>query len=335
LPILYDMRVLAAVDKFRGTASAAQVAAAIGHACWELGVDCVEAPIADGGEGTLDALGGPNRTTRVTDPLGRPVEAQWRLAGDTAVIEMARASGLSLVGGAKKNDVIAASTIGTGQLIDTALNDGAKRIIVCVGGSATVDGGLGAIRAIGTPSRLRGTEFIVACDVRALFADAASLFGAQKGATPVQIEFLSNRLEQLQQSYLHDYGIDVSLLIGGGAAGGLAGGLSALGASLVPGFDVVADEVGLHEQIAQCDLIITGEGYLDNESFDGKVVGGVQQLAQQFNKPVVVICGGADVDAQQRIESFSLIENFGESESFSQPLMCVEKAATAIVARFM
>ena len=328
------MRVLAAVDKFRGTASAAQVASAIGHACWELGVDCVEAPIADGGEGTLDALGGPNRTTRVTDPLGKPVEAQWRLAGDTAVIEMARASGLSLVGGAKKNDVIAASTIGTGQLIDTALNDGAKRIIVCVGGSATVDGGLGAIRAIGTPARLRGTEFIVACDVRALFTDAARLFGAQKGATPVQIEFLSGRLEQLQQSYLHDYGIDVSLLVGGGAAGGLAGGLSALGASLVPGFDVVADEVGLHEQVAQCDLIITGEGYLDNESFDGKVVGGVQQLAQQFNKPVVVICGGADVDAQQRIDSFSLIQNFGESESFSQPLMCIEKAAAAIVARF-
>jgi glycerate 2-kinase len=335
LPILYNMRVLAAVDKFRGTATAAQVASAIGHACWELGVDCVEAPIADGGEGTLDALGGPNRTTRVTDPLGRPVEAQWRLVGDTAVIEMARASGLSLVGGAKKNDVIAASTIGTGQLIDTALNDGAKRIIVCVGGSATVDGGLGAIRAIGTPARLRGTEFIVACDVRALFSDAARLFGAQKGATPVQIEFLSGRLEQLQQSYLRDYNIDISLLIGGGAAGGLAGGLSALGANLVPGFDVVADEVGLHEQIAQCDLIITGEGYLDSESFDGKVVGGVQQLAQQFNKPVVVICGGADIDAQQRIDSFSLIENFGDAEAFSKPLMCVEKAAAAIVARFI
>ena len=329
------MRVLAAVDKFRGTATAAQVASAIGHACWELGVDCVEAPIADGGEGTLDALGGPNRTTRVTDPLGRPVEAQWRLVGDTAVIEMARASGLSLVGGAKKNDVIAASTIGTGQLIDTALNDGAKRIIVCVGGSATVDGGLGAIRAIGTPARLRGTEFIVACDVRALFSDAARLFGAQKGATPVQIEFLSGRLEQLQQSYLRDYNIDISLLIGGGAAGGLAGGLSALGANLVPGFDVVADEVGLHEQIAQCDLLITGEGYLDSESFDGKVVGGVQQLAQQFNKPVVVICGGADIDAQQRIDSFSLIENFGDAEAFSKPLMCVEKAAAAIVARFI
>jgi glycerate kinase len=231
--------------------------------------------------------------------------------------------------------VIAASTIGTGQLIDTALNDGAKRIIVCVGGSATVDGGLGAIRAIGTPARLRGTEFIVACDVRALFADAARLFGAQKGATATQIEFLSGRLEQLQQSYLREYGIDVSQLIGGGAAGGLAGGLGALGASLVPGFDVVADEVGLHELVAQCDLIITGEGYLDSESFDGKVVGGVQQLAQQFNKPVVVICGGADLDAQQRIESFSLIENFGETEAFSQPLMCVEKASSAIVARFI
>jgi glycerate kinase len=271
----------------------------------------------------------------VTDPLGQPVDAQWRLVGDTAVIEMARASGLSLVGGAKKNDVIAASTIGTGQLIDTALNDGAKRIIVCVGGSATVDGGLGAIRAIGTPARLRGTEFIVACDVRTLFADAARLFGAQKGATPVQIEFLSGRLEQLQQSYLRDYGIDVSLLTGGGAAGGLAGGLGALGASLVPGFDVVADEIGLHEQVAQCDLIITGEGYLDSQSFDGKVVGGVQQLAQQFNKPVVVICGGADLDAQQRIDSFSLIENFGEAEAFSQPLMCIEKAASTIVARFI
>jgi glycerate kinase len=329
------MRVLAAVDKFRGTATAAQVASAIGHACWELGVDCVEAPIADGGEGTLDALGGPNRTSRVTDPLGNPVEAQWRLSGDTAIIEMARASGLSLVGGPKKNDVIAASTIGTGQLIDTALNDGAKRIIVCVGGSATVDGGLGAIRAISTPARLLGTEFVVACDVRTLFRDAAILFGAQKGASSVQIEFLTGRLEQLQQSYLRDYGIDVSELVGGGAAGGLAGGLGALGALLIPGFDVVADEVGLHEQVAQCDLVITGEGYLDMESFDGKVVGGVQQLALQFNKPVVVICGGADSGAQERIESFSLISHFGEQEAFAQPLMCIEKAATTIIRRFI
>ena len=142
------MRVLAAGDKFRGTATAAQVAASIGHACWENGHECIELPIADGGEGTLEVLGGPNRTNRVTNPLGQPVDAQWRLSRDLAVIEMALASGLSLVGGKLHNDVIAASTIGTGELIDTALNDGAKRIIVCVGGSATVDGGLGAIRAI-------------------------------------------------------------------------------------------------------------------------------------------------------------------------------------------
>jgi glycerate kinase len=172
------MRVLAAVDKFRGTATAAQVAASIGHACWENGHECIELPIADGGEGTLEVLGGPNRTNRVTNPLGQPVDAQWRLSRDLAVIEMARASGLSLVGGKLNNDVIAASTIGTGELIDTALNDGAKRIIVCVGGSATVDGGLGAIRAIKSAARLRGVEFLVACDVRAKFTDAAKLFGA-------------------------------------------------------------------------------------------------------------------------------------------------------------
>lgn len=174
------MRVLAAVDKFRGTATAAQVAAAIGHACWDLGHECIETPIGDGGEGTLDVLGGANRTTRITNPLGKPVEAQWRFVRDTAIIEMARASGLTLVGGATKNDVIAASTVGTGELIDSALNDGAKKIIVCVGGSATVDGGLGAIKAIKSPARLRGIEFLVACDVQTSFTDAAKLFGAQR-----------------------------------------------------------------------------------------------------------------------------------------------------------
>ena len=199
------MRVLAAVDKFRGTATAAQVAASIGHACWENGHECIELPIADGGEGTLEVLGGPNRTSRVTNPLGQPVDAQWRLARDLAVIEMARASGLSLVGGKLNNDVIAASTIGTGELIDTALNDGAKRIIVCVGGSATVDGGLGAIRAIKSAARLRGVEFLVACDVRAKFTDAAKLFGAQKGATPAQIEFYYTSYKEMISLFAKPY----------------------------------------------------------------------------------------------------------------------------------
>jgi glycerate kinase len=318
--------VLAAVDKFRGTASAAEVARAIGHACWDLGHDCTELPIADGGEGTLEVLGGPNRTTRVTDPLGRPVDAQWRLHREVAVIEMARASGLSLVGGAAKNDVINASTIGTGQLIDTALNDGAKRIIVCVGGSATVDGGLGAIQSIGSPARLKGIDFVVACDVRALFCDAARLFGAQKGASPAQIEFLTARLEGLVVKYRDQFGIDVSQLPGSGAAGGLAGGLAAIGAKLVAGFDVVADEVSLHDLVAAHDVIITGEGFMDSESFDGKVVGGVRDIARKVGKPVIAICGGAQQSVRNEINAVVLVDEFGEREAFNQTLTAIERA---------
>ncbi|MHB1128540.1 MAG: glycerate kinase family protein [Ilumatobacteraceae bacterium] len=327
------MRVLAAVDKFRGTATAQQVAAAIGHACWELGHDCVEQPIADGGEGTLDVLGGPNRTTRVTNPLGAPVEAQWRFHRDVAIIEMARASGLVLVGGAAHNDIIAASTVGTGEIIDAALNLGAKRIIVCLGGSATIDGGLGAIRAIVSPARLRSIEFLVACDVRTRFTDAARLFGKQKGASPVQIEFLTARLKSLRQTYLTDYGVDVQNIDGSGSAGGLAGGLAALGASLVPGFDLVADEVGLHELIAAADLVITGEGFMDEETFDGKAVGGVKEMATNLNTPVVAICGDIHETVRSRMDAVSLIDLFGEQQALTQPLHCIEQAAMQILTR--
>ncbi|MSZ98325.1 MAG: glycerate kinase, partial [Actinobacteria bacterium] len=216
------MKVLAAVDKFRGTATAAQVATAIGHACWQLGHDCIERPLADGGEGTLEALGGANRTTLVTGPLGDPVNADWRLHRGTAIIEMACASGLLLAGGKEKNDAVAASTTGTGEIIDAALDLGAKRIIVCLGGSATTDGGLGAVRAIQTPARLKGVEFVVACDVTTTFTDAAKVFGPQKGASPAQVQLLTTRLERLVQMYKETYGVDVSRLPGAGAAGGLA-----------------------------------------------------------------------------------------------------------------
>lgn len=324
---------LAAVDKFRGTATATEVAAAIGHACWEAGHDCTERPIADGGEGTLDALGGPNRTSRVVDPLGRTVEAAWRLHRGVAVIEMARASGLSLVGGAEANDPVAASTIGTGQLIDIALNDGAERIIVCVGGSATVDGGLGAIGAIGAPARLKAIDFVVACDVRTPFLDAARLFGAQKGATPTQIRFLTARLEGIAAEYRERFGVDVTSLVGGGAAGGLAGGLAALGARLVPGFDVVAEEVGLEELVAAHDLVLTGEGYLDEESFDGKVVGGVVELAGRLGKPVAVICGGADDSVCDRVDNVVLVDRFGTDDAMGRTTWCVERATAELLAR--
>ena len=325
------MKILAAVDKFRGTASAAQVATAIGHACWQLGHDCIERPLADGGEGTLEALGGANRTTLVTGPLGEPVQAQWRLHRGTAIIEMACASGLLLAGGKEKNDPVAATTTGTGELIDAALDLGASRIIVCLGGSATTDGGLGAVKAIQTPARLKGVEFVVACDVTTPFADAAKVFGAQKGASPAQVQFLTTRLERLVQVYKETYDVDISALAGAGAAGGLAGGLAALGAKLVPGFDLVAEEVELDELLADVDLIITGEGFMDSESFAGKVVGSMSELAVERKIPIAAICGDIHPDVQSRMYSISLVETFGRDEAMSQPLTYIEQAALQIL----
>ena len=329
------MRVLAAVDKFRGTATAAEVAQAIADACWTTGHECTELPLADGGEGSLAVLGGPNRTTRVEGPLGAPVEAAWRLYRGTAVIEMAMASGIQLVGGSERNDPLAASTIGTGQLIDTALNLGAERIIVCLGGSATTDGGLGAVQAISTPARLKRVEFLVACDVDTMFLDAAEVFAAQKGASPTQVKFLATRLAGTAEHYRQRFGVDVTHIRGGGAAGGLAGGLHALGAHLVPGFDLIAEETDLYDAVAGCDVIITGEGRLDDTSFSGKVVGGVVSLAHKNHKRAFAICGDATESAmseaaRKRLTVVSLLSMFGD-ESFSQPRQCISRAAEQLL----
>ncbi len=324
------MKVLAAVDKFRGTATAAQVATAIGHACWQLGHDCIERPLADGGEGTLDALGGANRTTLVTGPLGKPVQAPWRLHRGTAVIEMACASGLMLAGGKQENDPIAATTTGTGELIDAALDLGAKRIIVCLGGSATTDGGLGAVRQSNSGSAQR-CEFVVACDVTTKFTDAAKVFAPQKGASPAQVQFLTTRLEKLVQVYQQSYGVDVSEISGAGAAGGLAGGLAALGAQLVPGFDLVAEEVELDVLLSDIDMVITGEGFMDSESFAGKVVGSMSELANERKIQIAAICGEIHPDVSSKMNSVSLVETFGREEAFAQPLHCIEHAALKIL----
>jgi glycerate kinase len=329
--MLSAVRVVAAVDKFRGTATAAEVAAAIGHACWELGHDCIEVPVADGGEGTLEALGGANRTSTVTGPLGDPVEAGWRFHRGTAIIEMARASGLQLVGGREGNDAMAASTVGTGELIDQALDLGAKKIIVCLGGSATTDGGLGAVRAIHAPGRLRGVQLLVACDVTTLFVDAAPVFGPQKGATPSMVKMLVGRLERTAQIYRKEFGVDVSTIEGAGAAGGLAGGLAALGGRLVPGFDLVADELDLHDAVAAADLVVTGEGFLDAQSFAGKVVGRVQQMADELGKPVGAVVGDADPAVVGRIPHAVLAQLFGLDRALAEPLWCIEHAAGPLV----
>ncbi len=325
------MRVVAAVDKFRGTASAADVAAAIGHACWELGHDCEEIALADGGEGLLDVLGGPNRRNVVTGPLGDAVEADWRLHRGTAIIEMARASGLVLAGGADGNDPMGATTTGVGELIDRALDGGATRIIVGLGGSATTDGGLGALRAIHAPARLRRVELLVACDVTTLFVDAAEVFGPQKGATPAQVALLKRRLERLHQMYRDEYGVDVATVPGGGAAGGLAGALAALGGRLVPGFELVADEIDLADRLAGVDLVITGEGHLDEQSFEGKVVGGVAAYASEADAAIHAIVGDADDDARRRIPTTTLVERFGLERAEREPLWCIEQIAHAVL----
>ena len=259
------MHVLVAPDKFRGTATAAAAASAIAAGLRSLGHEVRECPLADGGEGLLDVLGGPNRTTTVTGPLGDPVEAAWRLDRRSAVVEMARASGLEGVGGAEGNDAVAASTYGTGELITAAVDAGARQVLVGGGGSATTDGGLGALRAMHPLQRLRGVRIEVACDVRLGFVDAARVFGPQKGASPTQVELLERRLERLVQVYREEHGLDVSELEGAGAAGGLAGGLACAGAELRGGFELVAERLDLDELVEAADLVVTGEGFLDEE----------------------------------------------------------------------
>jgi glycerate kinase len=325
------MRVVAAVDKFRDSATAAEVAHAIGQACWELGHDCDEFALADGGEGLLEALGGANRTSSVTGPLGRPIDAAWRLHRGTAVIEMARASGLSIAGGADGNDPMAATTAGTGELIDAAVTAGAKRIIVGLGGSATTDGGLGALRAISAPVRLRAVELLVACDVTTRFVDAAAVFGPQKGATPAQVRMLTGRLEQLADQYRQEFGVDVTAIPGSGAAGGIAGMLAALGGRLLPGFELVADEVGLYDAVDGADLLITGEGHLDRQSFEGKVVGGVAAIGQEHGLPVGAVVGIADDDVRNRIPTVAIADEFGLDRAMREPLWCIERAARQLI----
>jgi glycerate kinase len=329
------MRVVAAPDKLRGTATAVDVAAAVDRVAAAAGWDCDQVPLADGGEGTLDVLGGPNRTTRVTGPLGDPVDAAWRLDRRTAVVEMAQASGLARAGGVERNDPVAASTAGTGELLSTAIDHGARRVLVGLGGSATTDGGLGALRSLYPLHRLQGVELVALCDVRTRFVDAAEVFAPQKGASPAQVELLRRRLDRLADVYLSDYGVDVRDLEGAGAAGGLAGGLAVAGASLASGFDVLADELCLHELVEGADLVVTAEGFLDEQSFEGKVVGGVAAVAAQAGVRCVAVVGevvdGLAGGVPGGLEVVSLVELFGEARARADTVACIEEIVAGLL----
>ena len=294
-------------DKFRGSLSASVAAAAMSRGLRRCGISSiVEMPLADGGEGTLDALllglGGSLRTESVTGPSGGPVLAQWAmLQRGGAVIEMARASGHALIVGDR--DALRATSRGTGELIDAAIRAGCTNIIVGVGGSATTDGGLPALDALRWS--LRGADVTVACDVSVRFVEAAAQFGPQKGATNAQVSLLTRRMQALAATYLERTGVDVSLIDGSGAAGGLAGGLAAIGARLEPGFDVVANALGFDELLATgFDLLVTGEGKLDASSLQGKVVGEALDAAAEYGiAQRIVICGVAEPEVRAILEA--------------------------------
>ncbi len=321
-------RALVAPDKFRGTALASEVGHAMVEVLASAGYQAEVFPMSDGGEGLLEVFDGSLKSVLVTSAMGKKIGANYKMYGDTAIIEMARAAGLTLVGGVQGNDPMAATTKGVGELIRAAIFAGAKRVIVGCGGSATTDGGLGAIEALEPVVRLKSIELVVACDVETLFHDAAREFSAQKGATPAQSSLMSLRLEALEQQYKSRFGVDISSLKGGGAAGGLAGGLAAIGGRLVPGFEVVAEANGFYEALEGASLIVTGEGYLDLQSYRGKVVGQIVSIASEYSIPCLVIVGDYDqlvaVQTGDGARIFSLVEQVGEDLAFDSAVESVK-----------
>jgi glycerate kinase len=289
--------ILVAPDSFKGTLSATAVAAALGRGLRDAGREAELCPIADGGEGTLDALlpaiEGELRTARVSDPLGREIEARFALGDGVAVVETAAASGLGLVAEAER-DAVAASTAGTGELILVAIEAGARTVYLGVGGSATTDGGAGAIRAIRHGGGLGGARLVVLCDVRTPFEEVARVFAPQKGATPDDVKRLTRRLSDQARRLAHDpRGVPMT-----GAAGGLSGGLwGALGAELVPGASFVLDALDFDRRMRASRAVITGEGKLDQQSLAGKAVSEVATRARQSGVPCYAVVGQRELDA--------------------------------------
>ena len=328
-------RFLLLPDSFKGTLSAGEICDVMTQAIrTHLPHGVITAiPVADGGEGTVDcfvrAVGAEKVPCTVTGPLGRPVEAFYgRLDAETAVVEMAAAAGLPLVG--ETPDPMGATTYGVGELILAAAQNGAKHIIVGLGGSATNDGGVGAALAVGavfrdvtgavfTPTagtleriaavdastvgqRLSGVRFTAMCDIDNPLCGprgAAHVFGPQKGADPEQVKQLDRGHAHLAEVLRRDLKRDVLDLPGAGAAGGLGAGMVAFfGAELRRGIDAVLDAVGFETLLEDTELIFTGEGKIDGQSLGGKVVLGISRRAKEKGVPVIAVVGGAEEGAK-------------------------------------
>lgn len=292
-------RVLVAPDSFKGTHSAPQVADALGRGLERAGWEADRCPVADGGEGTMallaEALGARIVTVRASDPLGRPVAGRFAVAGETAIVEMAQASGLALVA-EHERDAWAASTHGTGELILAAVASGAREILVAVGGSATTDGGSGAIGAIVAGGGLGAARLVVLCDVEYPFEDAARVFGPQKGADRVTVRRLERRLDALAGQLPKDpRGVP-----GTGAAGGLSGGLwAALDAELRPGAGAVLDALDVDARIRAAQLVVAGEGCIDEQSLRGKIVGELVRRSRDAGVPIHAVVGSRRLSDEQ------------------------------------
>jgi glycerate 2-kinase len=297
-PLVPERPVLVAPDAFKGTFRAPEIAAAVGRGFERAGLVAPDlCPVADGGEGTLEvllpALGGETAGATVRGPLGRPVQAGYALLQDgaTALVEMAAASGLTVT---PERDPVSADTYGTGELIVHAARAGAQVILVAAGGSATVDGGAGALAAIADAGGLGGARLVVLCDVRTPWEEAAARFGPQKGADAHDVATLEARLDALATTFPRDpRGHPMT-----GAAGGLAGGLWAqLGAILEPGARWVLDALGFDPRMRAARAVVTGEGRLDDTSLDGKLVFEIGTRARQGGVPLHAIVGEDALDA--------------------------------------
>lgn len=331
----HALRVLVAPDKFKGTLTAAQAAAAIADGVHDAlpDADVRTLPFADGGEGTVEAVvaaGGEDRVDRVTGPLGEPVDARWALLGDTAIIEMAQASGLALVTPSPET-ALAAHTEGTGELIRIAVEGGASRIVLGIGGSASTDAGVGALRALGAVllddtgaevlggggdlhrihlldasaarAKLAGVEILLCSDVANPFVGvhgAAHVFGPQKGADAAAVHLLDAGLRAFGAVVARTTGVDLAGAAWGGSGGGVAGGMSAvLGAKADVGVEILADVLSLDDAIAGADLVIVGEGSLDAQSLLGKTPVGVARHAIALDVTCVAVAGRVDVTAAE------------------------------------
>ncbi len=330
------MKIVIAPDSYKECLTALEVATAIEAGFREVfpQAEYLLLPVADGGEGTVDAMvvatGGTLVNVNVTGPLGDPVDACYGLTGDgrTAVIEMAAASGLALVPPALRNPLQTTSS-GTGELISAALDAGSRHLIIGIGGSATNDGGAGMLQALGVrlldgngteigpgggelaklerieldglDSRLRSCRIEAACDVTNPLTGptgASAVFGPQKGATPEMVRQLDDNLARFGELIKRDLGISVCDVPGAGAAGGMGAALLAFcGASLRPGIDIVMEAVGLDAAVRDADLVITGEGRIDSQTVQGKTPIGVARVAKQYGRPVIAIAGSLLTDA--------------------------------------